>query len=632
MPRALSHPPAGHREVEMRFIAGAFPAQGQTQPLNGALVPWDGTAPVWTVGHDLSQVSYSPALGGTAEVVAIGNCLATPAELREARDAAERGTWEHASRLPGSYLAVVRTRGTVRVIGDRAGVQVVYWLSDGEQVTWSTSALALAARTGARPDTAVLLAPLTLHGVDHLGSRSYFEGVHRVEPGRALVLEQGRAPRTEAVAPSLSGLSLREGATELAGHLHTAVQRRTELTASISADLSGGIDSSALASLAAAHGPVMAVTYTDGLLADQDDLHYARRIAADLTTLTHTEVNGTTAGVGHFDGLHDPQRLPLTDSPSLTLGLLAIKRAQLAPALAYGSRLHLTGRGGDNVLDSTPMSLIDLALSGGRRTAAQRLYAFARTRTSPLHTVLFQAARTSRTTYPQALNTLAATTTEPAAEGHRAWLQAADLLKWCGPLASALWLTADGRQAVAEVVSRAADTARPDALPGAESARLALHRMGEEHATYDQIGRQQWGLPIHAPYLDGSVVDACLAVPGWERWVPGDFKPLARAALTGAVPAYLLQRRTKTPMTASLHLGLRANTAALRRIIKASRLAAAGLIDPKPVLAALDGAIRGERAPLGALHQLVVTELWLSTLPNANAFWQQPIPEQETAA
>ncbi|MGW0562926.1 albusnodin/ikarugamycin family macrolactam cyclase [Streptomyces sp. NPDC003016] len=619
----------------MRFVAGAFPARGGrcgSQPQNGVPVPWEGAAPVWTVGHDPSQVSYSPALGGTAEVVAVGSCLATPAELREARDAAERGTWEHAARLPGSYLAVVRAGGTVWVIGDRAGVQVVYWLHDGEQVLWSTSALALAARTGARPDTAALLASLTLHGVDHLGGRSYFEGVHRVEPGRALVLAQGRAPRTEAVAPRWSGLSLREGATELAGHLHTAVQRRTELTASVSADLSGGVDSSAITSLAAAHGPVTAVTYTDGLLADQDDIHYARRIAADHPTLTHVEVNGATAGVGHFDGLHDLRRLPLTDSPSLSFGLLAIKHAQLAPAVAYGSRLHLTGRGGDNVLDSTPMSLVDLALSGGRRTAAQRLYAFARNRTTPLHAVLSQAARTSRTTYPQALGTLAATIADPAAKGHRAWLQAADLLKWCGPLASGAWLSADGRRAVAEVVGRAAGAARPDALPGAEGERIALHRMGEEHATYDQIARQQWGLPIHAPYLDGPVVDACLAVPGWERWVPGDFKPLARAALTDAVPAYLLQRRTKTPMTASLHLGLRANATTLRSIIGRSRLAAAGLIDPKPALAALDGAIRGERAPLGALHQLLVTELWLSTLPNRHSFWWEPVPEQEKAA
>ncbi|WP_327170143.1 albusnodin/ikarugamycin family macrolactam cyclase [Streptomyces sp. NBC_01336] len=616
----------------MRFVAGAVNTQSGAacgyRPCHGVDVALAGPASMWTVGHEPSQVACSPALGGTCEVVAVGTCLATEAELREARDAAERGTWEHTAHLPGSYLTVVRTGNTVRVIGDRAGTMVVYWLRDRDQVLWSTSAAALAAYTHARPDTATLLAALTVHGIDHLGRSSYFAGVHRVPPGRALTLEPGRPPRTEAVAGRYARLDLHDGAQELAHHLHTAVRRRTEQTAKVSADLSGGIDSSALATLAAAHTPVLAVTYTDRLLAEQDDLRYARRIAADTDAITHITVDGAAAGVGHFDGLQDPGLLPLTDSPSLSLGLLAIKRAQLHPAIEHGARIHLTGRGGDNVLDATPLSMVDLALTGGWRTAAHRLYAFARDRTAPVRSVFAQAARTARTTYPQALLALADTLTAPGHQHTAAHRQAPELLSWCGRLAPA-WLTADGRTAVAKVVARAAAEAAPDALPGAEHERIALQRMGEEHATYDEIARQLWGLPMHAPYLDGPVIDACLAVPGWERWVPEDFKPLARTALTGAVPEHLLKRRTKTPMTQSLHLGLRTNAAPLRRIINDSVVAGAGLLDPGPVLAALDGAIRGERTPLGPLHQLITTELWLSTLPTRRSQWWEPIPAQE---
>ncbi|MFJ4967152.1 asparagine synthase-related protein [Streptomyces sp. NPDC088729] len=569
-------------------------------------VPLEGRASLWTVGHDVSQIACSPALGGRVEVVAVGSCLATPMELMEARDSAERGAWELAARLPGSYLTVVRTGGTVRVIGDRAGVQVVYWLRDGETVLWSTSALALAAFTTGRPDTSALLASLTVHGVDHLGTRSLFEGVNRVPPGQALVLTEGRLLGTEVVAPGSSTHSLQEGAAELAGRLSIAVERRVDRHASVSSDLSGGVDSGIVTSLAAARRSVLAVTYTDPVLADQDDVRFARRIAADVDAIRHATIDGRRVGVGHFDGLGDTSQLPLTDAPSLTLGLLAIKWAQLAPAIASGSRLHLTGRGGDNVLDATPMSLVDLALTGSRRTAVRRLFAYARNRTAPAHSVLTEAYRTARTPYPRALEALATRVGKPG-QDYQPYLQAHDILSWCGPLASCAWLTEDGRRSVADVVGRAAGRARPECLPGAEAERISLHRMGEEHATYDQIARQQWGLPIHAPYLDGPVIDACLAVPGWERWVPGDFKPLARAAMTGTAPAYLLQRRTKTAMTGSLHLGLRSNATVLRGIIKGSRLAAGGLIDTKPALAALDGAIRGRRDPLASLHQLVVT-------------------------
>lgn len=619
----------------MKFVAGSFNAgvaSYRHRPQDGTEVPFDGGLSLWTVGHHLDGVSSSPALGGTSEIVAFGECLATDAELREARDAAERGTWAHAARLPGSYLAVVRSGTTVRVIGDRAGTHVVYWLSNGDEVLWSTSVLMLASVRGARPDLARLLAGLTLHGVDHLAGDSYFEDVHRVPPGRALVLEPGRAPYTEAVPRRYTDLALDDAAQAVAGHLTTAVSRRAEHVSLLSADLSGGVDSSAVTSLAAAHRSLLAVTYTDKVLAEQDDVLYARRIAAAHEEITHVEVDGSRENVGHFDGLDDPAALPFTDSPSLSMGLLALKRAQLAPALAHGSRLHLTGRGGDNVLDSIPMSMIDLALSGGRRTATRRLHAFARARRVPVHAVLAQAIRTSRTTYPRALALLAAEHRGQRPLAERAYLQPQELLVWGGPLASAGWLTIAGRRAVADNVDQAAQVAEAGQRPGAEHERIALERMGQEHATYDQIARQRWSLPIHAPYLDGPVVDACLAVPGWERWVPGDFKPLARAALGGAVPDFLLNRRTKTPMTASVHQGFRTNAATLRKIIKSSRLAEANLIDPTPVLAALEGAARGERAPLGALHHLIVTELWLATLPNRRTFRWEASPARKAAA
>jgi asparagine synthase (glutamine-hydrolysing) len=181
-------------------------------------------------------------------------------------------------------------------------------------------------------------------------------------------------------------------------------------------------------------------------------------------------------------------------------------------------------------------------------------------------------------------------------------------------------------------VAERAQAVPVDALPGAWHERIALERMGEEHATFDQISRQMWGLPIHAPYLDGLAVDACLAVPGWQRWMPGDFKPLARAAFTGTVPGFLLQRRTKTPMTTSLHRGLRANAGTLRAIITRSRLADADLLDTAPALAALDAAARGELAPLASVHQLIAIELWLATIPTSRDHWWSTAPTLREAA
>ncbi|MFV0131658.1 asparagine synthase-related protein [Streptomyces sp. HMX112] len=584
------------------------------------------------MGCDGFGLRSAPAEGGEAEFVTFGSCLATYQERREARDSAERGRWAHAARLPGSYLTLVRSGSTVRVIGDRAGVHVVYWVYDGDEVVWSTSALVLASYTGGQPSVARLLAGMSLYGVDPLGEASYFEGVRRVPPGRALVLTPGRPPRTETVPRACGTVSLAEGAQAVAHHLATAVHRRANLGCAVSCDLSGGVDSSIVTSLAAARSALLAITYTDSQLAGQDDVRYAQRVAAQYDTIRHVRVDGTSQHVEHFGMLQERDSLPLTDSPSLSLGLLAIKGAHLAPAVAYGSGLHLTGRGGDNVLDSIPLIQVDRARGGQRRQAAAGIAAFARQRRISLHSAVFQAARTAVTPQARALDTLATALIEPAPLSASAYLRPTELLAWCGPLSSADWLSGAGRRAVAQVVTARAGATLAGALPGAEHERMALERMGEEHATYDQIARQRWGLPMHAPYLDAPVVDACLAVPGWERWAPGDFKPLARAAFTGTVPHFLLQWRTKTPMTSSLHRGLRTNVGTLRSILAGSRLAQAGLIDPAPALAALEGAARGELAPLGALHQLIATELWLVTLPTTRDRWWEPASSGQEAA
>ncbi|MFG3310291.1 albusnodin/ikarugamycin family macrolactam cyclase [Streptomyces wuyuanensis] len=619
----------------MRFIVGAFTAGGGRalrmsglRPRGAAPVPL-GDTPVWAAGYAGTDIQTAASEGDAATVLTAGCPLATAHELQQAARSVEQGTWANAARLPGSYLTVVCSHRTVRVVGDRAGIHTVYWTHGDEEVLWSTSATVLATYRGVTPDINRLLAGISVTGVDPLGSASYFPGVHRVPPGEALLLEPGGDPRTERVPRAHTSLAFADGAGALAEHLEAAVHRRAE-TGPVSADLSGGVDSSIVTSLAAARTPLLAVTYTDGLLAEHDDVHYARRIAAAAGAITHVEVDGTAHGVGHLDQLEDTAALPVTDVPSLSLGLLAIKQTQLAPAVAHGSRGHLTGRGGDNVLDSIPLSMVDLARTGNRRAAVSRITAYARARRAPVHSALAQAARTARLTQPHALAGLAAQLRGRAPDTGRGFLQPAELLAWCGLLPSASWLTPAGRHTVARLVDEQTAAADPDALPGEVHERAALERMGEEHATYDQIARQLWGLPVHAPYLDSLVVDACLAVPGWQRWVPGDFKPLARAALSGAVPDILLQRRTKTPMTGSLHLGLRTNHRALRTIVIGSRLAQAGLVDPVPILAALDGAARGEMAPLGALHYLIVTELWLTTLPTSRQHWWEPAREESS--
>ncbi|WP_060954556.1 asparagine synthase-related protein [Streptomyces hygroscopicus] len=168
-------------------------------------------------------------------------------------------------------------------------------------------------------------------------------------PGSALVFRDHAVPDVVRL-PAGPRVTLGEGARRLRDVLTTAVTRRALAAERVTTDLSGGVDSSSVTCLAVARKPVLAVTYTDARMAGDDDLLFARRIAAEVGGITHRVIDARDAQVKHFDGLEDPDALPTTDLPSMSLGVLPMLAARLAPAAAYGSGAHLTGRGGDNVL------------------------------------------------------------------------------------------------------------------------------------------------------------------------------------------------------------------------------------------------------------------------------------------
>lgn len=92
-------------------------------------------------------------------------------------------------------------------------------------------------------------------------------------------------------------LDLVEGARQLRGALVTAVTRRAHRYEALSADLSGGVDSSLVTCLAAAARGLSALTYTDAVMAQDDDVRYARRVAAEVGGITHRVLDGKEPSV-----------------------------------------------------------------------------------------------------------------------------------------------------------------------------------------------------------------------------------------------------------------------------------------------------------------------------------------------
>jgi hypothetical protein len=89
----------------------------------------------------------------------------------------------------------------------------------------------------------------------------------------------------------------------------------------------------------------------------------------------------------------------------------------------------------------------------------------------------------------------------------------------------------------------------------------------------------------------------------------------------------VLERRTKDSFTTHAYTGLRRNAPAIRTMLATSHLANAGLLTP--AMAALNRAVDGRTAPLGALAHLITAEMWVRSL-DAEPTWWTTTPNPST--
>ncbi|MGH3569136.1 MAG: albusnodin/ikarugamycin family macrolactam cyclase [Pseudonocardia sp.] len=575
-------------------------------PEGGELL-WSGPSPIWTVG------SPGPFLVRVVEhrdhmLTAVGRCLPELAELQNALVKAVR---QHTARpldeLRGSCLRVLAGPDGITLLADLAGQHPVFHTTAATGEWFATSPVPLAWLQHGRPclagiDRDALAAELLCPAVPV--ASTVLAGVRR--GGHLLTL--GRAPADVSPILPQPTSSFADGADALREALCDAVARRVRVLRRPTADLSGGLDSSSLVVLAARAGArPLAITYADRLAANDDDLRWAAHVAARTPQLRHVVVSGTGSSLP-FTALDSA---PLTDEPTLDLLLAARSRERLRPAVAAGSEGHLVGDGGDVVLADDLGYLGDLARRGHTQRLREETAAWARLRQRPARAVRRAAIRLGATTWPAALCTAAARVEHGGPVPRRL----EDRLAWIGVSPIVEWSTDRARQAVAALLRRASVEAveASDCDPAAMAMWGSVQRHGAATRQFGQVAAA-FGVAVHAPFLDDTVVRACMSVPVADRTAADRMKPLLTAAVGDLLPAGLPERRTKGDYTTAEYHGLRANADQLRGPLRGPLLAELGVIEPKGPQQALDDALAGGRAPLGALGAVIATEVWLRRL------------------
>jgi asparagine synthase (glutamine-hydrolysing) len=400
---------------------------------------------------------------------------------------------------------------------------------------------------------------------------------------------------------------LAAGAEALRVALRRAVAHRVEVADVLTADLSGGLDSSAVAALAVLDCPQLrAVTLqVDGV----DDATAAAHVADLVPGLEHEVVRVPQAVLPYSD----LDRVPVVDEPADFLVASAWSRWWRQTLAAGGSDLHLTGDGGDGVLLAVPSYLADLAAPRTIRELWRHANGWARLRNQSPAVLIRVAAEVRRTSYRDALTRAAdrLTSGDPAPSG---W---ARLVSWLEVGGVSAWATPDARQLAADCLRSHAAEHDASVVPGQfgigdSTAWLSLNAFARGLRAPVSLA-EECGISLQSPYLDDSVMRACWSVPASVRTTPDRAKPLLRCAVDGLVPATILDRNTKGDYTALSYRGLRANVDALDDLLSSSRLGELGLIDIDTVRAELHKGASGVSIRLGAFDAVVGTELWLQS-------------------
>ena len=432
--------------------------------------------------------------------------------------------------------------------------------------------------------------------------RSIHRGVFKLPAGCAAVLDGAGfrlrrywdlpAPATGAAPP------VREAERELLRRLEGAVARRLVADVPVGVFLSGGIDSTAVAALAARHAHPVS-TFAIGFEEASFDESSWARLAAGHVGSRHREER--LSGRACLDLVPDAVEVldePFADPSILpTLLLSRFVRRHVTVALAGDGGDELFA-GYDTFLAHLPAALaarLPRALRQAASSAAGRLPASARNMSLDFRLKQF-------------LRGLDA----PPSLRHQAWIGSFTPGELATVLHPDLRPLARAEVAWREVIDDAGRSARAGVAAGSvdEALRFFLTRyLADDILVKADRASMAASLEVRAPFLDTEVVEYALRLPARYKLGAWQTKRLLRSAVRGLVPDEILRRPKKgfgIPVAAWIRGPLRPM---FEDLFSPASLARSGVLDPGPARALLDRHLSGRidlRKPLWTIAMFLL--------------------------
>ncbi|WP_165494958.1 asparagine synthase [Actinomadura roseirufa] len=559
----------------------------------------------WIIG-DWPPHEFVHGRAGSHQVVLLGTTRASRDALCDASSRARtvRDMDGLARASPGSFHLLASVGGRVRAQGSLSAARQIFHTRTGDVGVASNRSDALARLTGAGVDVDALAVRLLTPSPPHpLRERCCWEGVEPLLLGTYLELDGDGAVhpvRWWSPPPPLTPLA--EGAGRVLEALAAAVESRVRRGRTLSADLSGGLDSTSLCFLAEPRAPSMLTFHCEAPDAGNDDRLWADRAAAALPGARHfvlppTEVPPMFANMADLD---DDVEAPYARAH------VREQIRHLARRIAgQGSTTHITGDGGDELFFAGPAFLHSLL----RRDplAAYRRMRFDRSlfRWRLLPTLREMAGRRSYGAWAHdCARTLDAPLPKPFDSPEIGWDASIRMPRWARP---------EAVETARRLVRATADAAPMSELRCDHAVLTGLRKGGDATRQTDRI-TGACGLGWEAPYLDDQVIDAVLALRVQDRGAVDGYKPVLRTVMRGVVPGEILGRTTKAEFSQSAYRGLRRARPELLELCDGMLLADRGLVDADAVRDAVLG-VHTNAQGINFLQRTLSCEIWLRSLP-----------------
>lgn len=534
------------------------------------------------------------------ELTARGHRFRTASDSEVAAHAYDEWGLDFLERLDGMFaLALWDAAKKLLVLArDRMGEKPLYYTVANGELIFGSELTALIKHPGVprELDPDALSAYLALEYVP--APRTILKNIRKLEPASALVLENGsiRTFRYWNIEPRATfAKSYDDAVAILRDRLERAVVSRLVSDVPLGVFLSGGLDSSTVAAIAAKHGALE--TFSIGFHEKSfDESSYARTVARHIGSIHHERI---------FDAEEMPALVPrlatMLDEP---LGDASILPTALLSAFARERvTVAVGGDGGDELFAGYPMH------------QAHQVARYARRIPAPVR----GAIRTMAGLLPVShdnfslgfkLQTFLRGAGEEAPMNHALWMSSFNADEQRTLLREDVW-AASGRGANTWSDVMAAWEGSEGASPLARATHLdATMYLPNDILTKVDRASMRVALEVRAPFLARDVVELAFAVPDSFRMKGTTGKRMLRDAVRDLVPPEIIDRPKKgfgIPVAAWLNGPLRE---IVQDTFAKDAIERAGFFNHAEIRRMLDAHIARRADFRKPLWTLLVFELW----------------------